>query len=239
MTSRPQSAKRASVAPTVPPSKPPCQIHSLAIISDKAQIIGTEPVKIGENTVLHPYAKIVTQGGSVVIGKNCVIGSNAVVGVTKESGQGDVILGDGVNIESNAVVEAKTVGDGTAVEVSARLGRGAVIGRVCNGFPLTHMRSTSSSYAALQDHTLERDSAQRGPSGLHCCVRRQSTTSESVYGIKPGDQRREAKRTGYASRAFEEADTRQLIAIALGRLRLDQSSPYEQQGLFHNSRSVP
>lgn len=130
MTSKPQIAKRTSTAPTTPIAKPPCQIHSLAVISDKAQLTGSYPVEIGENTILHPYAKIVSEAGPVFIGKNCVIGSNAVVGIAKQNGEGAVILGDGVNVESNALVEAKTIGDGSVVEVSAKLGRGAVIGKV-------------------------------------------------------------------------------------------------------------
>lgn len=126
MTSRPAPSKRPPVDPS---TKPPCKVHSLALVADKAQITGTHPVEIGENTVLHPYASIKATGGSVRIGKNCIISENAVVGVG-DGEQGDVIIGDEVNIESGAVVEATSVGDSTVIEVKAKVGKGAKVGKV-------------------------------------------------------------------------------------------------------------
>lgn len=57
---------------------------------------------------------------------------NAVVGHSSGSDDGEpsVIIGDGVNIEAGAVVEAQMVGNGTSIEVNAKIGRGAIIGKV-------------------------------------------------------------------------------------------------------------
>lgn len=41
-----------------------------------------------------------------------------------------MLIGDGVVIEVGAVVEAQSVGDGTVIEVNARIGKGAVLGKV-------------------------------------------------------------------------------------------------------------
>jgi dynactin-6 len=51
-----------------------------------------------------------------------------VVGIT--DGEGTVVIGDGVNIETGAQVEAAVVGDGTSIEVRAIIGKGAVLGKV-------------------------------------------------------------------------------------------------------------
>jgi dynactin-6 len=42
-----------------------------------------------------------------------------------------VILEDYVVLEVGAVVEAKRVGEGSIIEINAKVGRGAVIGKVC------------------------------------------------------------------------------------------------------------
>ena len=39
-------------------------------------------------------------------------------------------IGNGVVVEAGAVVEAKIVGDGCVIEVNARIGKGAVLGKV-------------------------------------------------------------------------------------------------------------
>ncbi|TKA23432.1 hypothetical protein B0A54_17817, partial [Friedmanniomyces endolithicus] len=63
MASRPAPApKRPS---QLPASKPPCTIHPSAIIADKAQITGSHTVEIGENAVIHPWARIRAEGGKV------------------------------------------------------------------------------------------------------------------------------------------------------------------------------
>jgi dynactin-6 len=41
-----------------------------------------------------------------------------------------VVIGNGVVVEVGAVVEAMEVGEGCVIEVNARVGKGAVIGKV-------------------------------------------------------------------------------------------------------------
>lgn len=113
--------------------RPPCTIHPSAIISDKAIISGTYPVTIGENTVVHPYAKLSTANAPVVIGAHCIIAERASVGLGSRSGEGldfVVTVEDGVSIETGASVAGKRVGESSVVEVNGEVGAGAVVGKV-------------------------------------------------------------------------------------------------------------
>jgi dynactin-6 len=103
-------------------------IHPLAIVADKAQIVGSHPVEIGEQSVLHPHCRIRADHGPVKIGKRCIIQEAATVGAG--GGGSDIHIGNGVNVEAGAVVEAKSIGDGTLIEAKAKIGKGAVIGKV-------------------------------------------------------------------------------------------------------------
>ncbi|KAJ9618718.1 hypothetical protein H2203_008922 [Taxawa tesnikishii (nom. ined.)] len=114
--------------------RPPCTIHPSAIISDKAIISGTYPVTIGENTVVHPYAKLSTANAPVVIGAHCIIAERASVGLGSRSGEGldfVVTVEDGVSIETGASVAGKRVGESSVVEVNGEVGAGAVVGKFC------------------------------------------------------------------------------------------------------------
>jgi dynactin-6 len=122
-------------ASAVPGPKPPYSIHPSAIISDKAVIVGTHPVSIGENVVLHPFAKIVSNTGAVRIGKNCVVGDRATVGLGDSPGTfagTTVELEESVSIESGSIVQAEKVGTGSTVEANSTLGPGVIVGRVSN-----------------------------------------------------------------------------------------------------------
>ncbi|KAK5131647.1 hypothetical protein LTR08_000774 [Meristemomyces frigidus] len=140
MTSRPVPPPPKRSQNIALSTKTPCQIHPSAIIADKAQITGDYTVEIGENAVIHPYAKIRADGGRVVIGKNSMVYERAVIGVAEGAGQ-DVVVGDGVNIETGAVVEAKIVGDGSIVDVHAVVARGAVLGIYCKIAPMERVEA--------------------------------------------------------------------------------------------------
>lgn len=43
------------------------------------------------------------------------------------------MIENGVVLEVGAVIEAKRVGEGCLIEVNAKIGRGAVLGKVCSG----------------------------------------------------------------------------------------------------------
>lgn len=62
-------------------------------------------------------------------------GDGAINDDTDREGEGAVRLGRGVVVEAGAIVEARSVGDGTVVEVGARVGRGCVVGKVRSLFP--------------------------------------------------------------------------------------------------------
>ncbi|CZT24295.1 uncharacterized protein RCC_10016 [Ramularia collo-cygni] len=136
MTSRPAPIKRQSAVPSAePPPKPPCQIHASAVVAEKASISGSHAVELGENTVLHPFAKIKAENGKVSIGRSSVVCETAVVG-----GECDVHIGDGVVIGTGAIVEAKSIGNGTVIEAKAKIGRGAKVGKYCKITPLNEIK---------------------------------------------------------------------------------------------------
>lgn len=96
-------------------------------------------MEIGENVILHPYARIRADHGKVSIGKNSMVYENATIGLSDSDTEGDcrgVAIGDGVNIETGAAVEARSVGEGTTIEVNATVGKGAMVGRYCKIAPL-------------------------------------------------------------------------------------------------------
>ena len=130
--------------------KPQCRIHPTATVADKAQIVGANIVEIGENSFIHPHARIRAEFGNVTIGKGVIISETAVVGASEEREGGDVVIGDGVSIESGAKVEAKSIGDHTTIEVNAMVGKGAVVGSWCKITPL----SVVHKLEVLQDYTV-------------------------------------------------------------------------------------
>ncbi|KAM3416709.1 hypothetical protein BST61_g8300 [Cercospora zeina] len=157
MATRPApSAKRTSAAvPAEVFTRPPCKIHPSAVISEKAQITGTHTVELCEDSVLHPHSKIRAEHGIVYIGKRTIICGATTVGVIE--GEGNVIVGDGVTIEAGAMVEAKSVGDGTVIEAKAKIGKGAVIGKHCKITPLCEV----SADEQLPDYTVVYGDNQR------------------------------------------------------------------------------
>lgn len=137
--------------------KPTCKIHSLAIIADKASLTGPNTIEIGENSILHPYAKIRAEDCNVRIGKNCMIAEKAVIGLAQASPPGEegadskeVVLEDGVSMESGAVIEAAKIGENSTIEVGAKIGKGAVLGQWCKVGPLCEVNDGE----VLEDFTL-------------------------------------------------------------------------------------
>ncbi|KAK3110394.1 hypothetical protein LTR53_015362 [Teratosphaeriaceae sp. CCFEE 6253] len=155
MTSRPADVPRRSSQ--MPSTKPPCTIHPSAIVSDKAQITGSHQVEIGENAVIHPYAKIRAEGGRVVIGKYSMVYEHAVVGTAEGTSPVDVTIGDFAVVETGAVVEAKSIGDATTIEVKSVVGKGAVLGKWCKVAPLERVEGGEE----LADFTVVYGGGQR------------------------------------------------------------------------------
>lgn len=137
MTTQPPAARRAPSTTTaaISAAKPPCTIHSTAIISDRAQLIGTYQVTIGENVVIHPYARIRAESGPVTIGALCTVSENAIVGLPPGVPSSEVVLERAVAVDSGAEVCAKSVGEGTEIGIGAKVGDGCVVGRYCRITP--------------------------------------------------------------------------------------------------------
>jgi len=133
----------------MPAAKPPCKIHNTAIIAEKAQLTGTYLIEIGEGVVLHPYCKIRAEGGKVTIGKNTMVYERATIGCAQGAEMQDIFMGDDVNIETSAIVEG-SIGDGSTVEVSAMVGRGAAVGKYCKIAPLERVEAGET----LEDYTV-------------------------------------------------------------------------------------
>ena len=129
--------------------KPQCKIHPTATVADKAQIVGANTVELGENSFIHPHARIRAEFGNVTIARGVIISETAVVGASEES-TGDVVIGNGVSIESGARVEAKSIADHTTIEVNAKVGKGAVVGSWCKITPMCVV----AEFEVLEDFTV-------------------------------------------------------------------------------------
>lgn len=125
-------SKRTSMVP--PPPKPPTSFSSNITIADHASLIGTNLITIRGHTILHPRTKLNSSFAPITIGTQCVIGERCSIGMlhfpSDEQAQG-VVLENGVIIETGAIVEAKLVGQASIIEINAKIGRGAIIGKVC------------------------------------------------------------------------------------------------------------
>ena len=148
---RPQSTAVAT-------AKPQCRIHPTAIVADKAQITGSYVVDIGENVVIHPHARIKAEHGNVVIGKGCQIAEKAIVGPPENETETDVVLGEGVSIESGVVIEAKKIGDYSTIEVNAEIRAGALVGKWCKVAPVCEVGESE----VLDDFTVVFGEGQKG-----------------------------------------------------------------------------
>ncbi|KAK3724807.1 hypothetical protein LTR37_000855 [Vermiconidia calcicola] len=161
MTSKAAALTTRQSSTAIPPVKPRCKIHSTAIIADKAQITGSHIVEIGENVIIHPHARIKAEHGNVFIGRGCQIAEKAVVGAGEPTGSSDaadMVIGEGVSIETSAVVEAQKVGDYTTLEVKSSVGRGAVVGKWCKVAPMCEVREQE----VLEDYTVVFGDGQKG-----------------------------------------------------------------------------
>ena len=142
-SARPEPGRRTSTAPkrtSILPRPSSIVLDSSVLIAQHAQITGTHPITIGPNTVLHPHSKLSSALAPVVLDEGCVVFERARVGVgmgaeldaeTRRSSMASArssahirdamrsegtVLGRNVVVESNAVVEAAEVGEGTVAQ---------------------------------------------------------------------------------------------------------------------------
>lgn len=110
------------------PPKPPTTLSPTAVIAETCVMVGTHPVTIGNHSVLHPRCRLNTTLGPITIGDFCILNERTQIAPSDATG---MAIEDHVVVETNAVVEARTLGAGTTVEVGARIGKRAVVGKVC------------------------------------------------------------------------------------------------------------
>jgi dynactin-6 len=125
------SSKRASTMPA--PPKPPTSLASSLIIAEHASLTGTHLITLGSNTVVHPRARFNSTHAPITVGSNCIICERSSIGFQSEAAANErqgILIENGVVIEVGAVVEARMVGEGTIIEVQAKIGKGAVLGKV-------------------------------------------------------------------------------------------------------------
>lgn len=124
------TTKRMSTAPAAP--KPPTSLAPSIAISDAASLIGSKLITIGGDTIIHPRAKLISTHAPVTVGSACILSERSTVGLQAPSPSQPegVTLEDFVVLEVGAVVEAKRVGEGSIIDINAKVGRGAVVGKV-------------------------------------------------------------------------------------------------------------
>lgn len=124
------TTKRSNTASTAP--KPPIAFSPTINISDQASLVGIKLITIKADTIIHPRAKINSTYAPVTVGNACILSERSAVGLqspSEDQSEG-VNIGDCVVIEVGAIVEARQVGEGSIIEINARVGKGAVIGKV-------------------------------------------------------------------------------------------------------------
>lgn len=117
-----------------PAPKPPTSLSSSLVVAEHASLTGTKLITLGSNTVVHPRSKLNSAFAPITIGSTCIISERSQIGVQNEPEEGEadpVVIENGVVVEVGATVEAKRVGEGSVIEVNAKIGRGAVLGKVC------------------------------------------------------------------------------------------------------------
>ncbi|ERS95982.1 dynactin 6 [Sporothrix schenckii 1099-18] len=151
-------SKRQSMMPAAPPTP----VHFVTdrtggggggpvVMADAVYVVGTFPVTISGDSVIHPRARLDAKGGPVNIGRRCIVEERAVVGGgaafsasnsnvavpgSFPSPEGSVTLGDYVSVETGSALEAGVVvGQGSVVGPRSQIGSGAVIGRYCTLAP--------------------------------------------------------------------------------------------------------
>ena len=125
------SSKRVSTMPAVP--KPPTSLSSTLVIADNASLTGTHLITLGSNTIIHPRTKLSSTFAPVKIGSSCIISERSLIGLQSEAAADQregVVIDNGVVVEVGAVVEAKRIGEGCVIEVNAKIGKSAVVGKV-------------------------------------------------------------------------------------------------------------
>ena len=91
-------------------------------------------ISIGSGTIVHPFARIISKTGPVVIGDNNIIEEMAeIVNDSPEPGERDkvMIIGSGNLIGVAASVSSLKMGNSNTVEAGARLGRHTVLPYGC------------------------------------------------------------------------------------------------------------
>ena len=114
--------------------KPPTSLAPSLVIAEQASLTGTHLITLGSNSVVHPRSKLSSAYAPITIGSNCIISERSQIGLQSEPEDGQangVIIENGVMIEVGAVVEASKVGQGCVIEVNSKIGKGAVLGKVC------------------------------------------------------------------------------------------------------------
>lgn len=140
-TSGSASASRASTGKRSSTNirKAPATFDPDVTVANHAVLTGIHPISVGAQTVVHPHARIISTYSAVDIGQGCVISEKAVVGLSDLSQDSDqeglklpetIRIGNNVSIETGAVVEAAEVGENTLIDVDAKVGAGATVGKV-------------------------------------------------------------------------------------------------------------
>ncbi|KAK5174174.1 uncharacterized protein LTR77_001254 [Saxophila tyrrhenica] len=159
MTSKPAAPSNRQSSSAIPLVKPQCKIHPSATVADKAQLIGPHVIEIDEGAVIHPHAKIKAEYGNIAIGKGTIVSEKAIVGLSEESGEDTtLVVGEGVSIESGAIVEARKIGDHATLGINCRVGEGAVLGKWCKIAPLCEVGPNE----VLDDYTVVFGEGRKG-----------------------------------------------------------------------------
>lgn len=144
------SSKRSSLVPAGP--KPPTSLSSSITIADHAQLTGVHLITIRSQSVIHPRCKIISTYAPVTISAQCIVSERSSLGLLSapsSSNTTGVFLEERVVVEVGAIVEAERVGEGSVIECNSRIGKGAVIGKVCRKSWLQISKSSEEQHCKI------------------------------------------------------------------------------------------
>ncbi|TLD29132.1 hypothetical protein PspLS_03657, partial [Pyricularia sp. CBS 133598] len=157
------SNKRNSIMPAASQAGPKAPVHfsSSITIHDSAILSGMYPITISSESVIHPRARLESEGGPVNIGRRCIVQERVLLGAGGNHAEGSVTLGDYVTVEAAANIECggTMIGEGTIVGVGCKIGPGAFIGKYCTLTP----RSVIAPKERIPDGTVVYSNGMRRP----------------------------------------------------------------------------
>lgn len=116
--------------------QPSVSIHESARVASDARFVGSHPVRVLADAIVHPLSIIDSSYGPIEIGSGSILCERCIIrplpGKSDLAADISVVLGSNCLIEVGARLHGSSVGDGSKVGVAATVGANARIGVGCS-----------------------------------------------------------------------------------------------------------